>query len=91
MIFEFDSEKNSLLKESRNISFEEVIDEIEDGTNVLDIIPHTNKERYPNQFMFIIKMKGYIYSVPFVKNENTIFFKTIFPDRKLLKKYNFNS
>ncbi len=91
MIFDFDPEKNKLLKEARDISFEEVIEEIENGDNVLDMISHSNTLKYPNQFIFIIRMKWYIYSVPFVKDNNRIFLKTIFPDRRLLKKYNFNS
>lgn len=88
MIFEFDTEKNSLLKETRNISFEEVIDEIEDWTNVLDILPHFNKDKYPNQKIFIIKIKNYIYYIPFVEEKNRCFLKNIIPSRKLNKIYN---
>ncbi|MDD5769803.1 MAG: toxin [Candidatus Gracilibacteria bacterium] len=88
MIFDFSPEKNKILKLQRDITFEEVIEEIENAEIDLDIIPHSNTIKYPNQFMFIIKMKGYIYSIPFIKNENKIFLKTIFPDRRLLKKYN---
>lgn len=91
MIFDFNPEKNRVLKKTRNITFEEIIEEIECSDNILDIIPHSNCEKYPKQFMFIIKIKEYIYVVPFVKDWNIIFLKTIFPDRRLLKKYNFNS
>ena len=56
MIFDFDIEKNKLLKKTRDISFEEVIEEIENG-NIIDIIPHNNIQKYPNQFMYIIEMK----------------------------------
>lgn len=88
MIFDFNAEKNKILKETRKISFEEVIEEIENWTNVLDIIPHFNQEKYSNQKMFIIKMKWYIYAIPFVENCDKTFLKTIYPDRRLLKKYN---
>ena len=88
MIFDFNQEKNKLLKETRGITFEEIIEEIENWENILDIITHPNTEKYPNQLMFIIKVKWYIYSVPFIKSDDKIFLKTIFPDRKLLKKYN---
>jgi len=89
MIFEFCPEKNKLLQKTRNISFEEIIEEIEWGNNILDIIEHSNQEKYPWQFMFIVKTKWYIYSTPFIKDVNwdKIFLKTIFPDRRLLKKY----
>ena len=90
MIFDFNPAKNKVLREIRDISFEEVIIEIEEWENVLDIISHSNTLKYSNQFMFIIKMKWYIYWVPFIKNGDKIFLKTIFPDRRFLKKYNFN-
>ncbi len=87
MIFDFDPLKNKLLKETRDISFEEIIEEIENGDNVLDIIKHSNTIKYPNQRLYIIKTKWYIYAVPFVKDWDKVFLKTIFPDRRLIKKY----
>lgn len=88
MIFDFDPEKNKLLKETRDISFEEVIEEIENGDNVLDIVPHFNIEKYPHQNIFIIKINNYVYYVPFVENNNKCFLKNIIPSRKLNKFYN---
>ena len=41
-------EKNELLKEQRDISFEDVILALESG-KLLDDIEHPNKEKYPNQ------------------------------------------
>ena len=49
---------------------------------------HPNKLKYPNQKIYIVNLNGYVYLVPFVrKNTQTIFLKTIFPSRKLTKKY----
>jgi len=36
---------------------------------VLDVIPHHNPEKYPNQSIYIIEVSDYIYYVPFVKSE----------------------
>ena len=82
-------EKNEILKEQRGISFEDVILSIEDG-NLLDDMEHPNKEKYPNQNMFIIliKIKEYVHIVPYVEDDNSIFLKTIIPSRKMNKKYN---
>ena len=82
-------EKNEILKEQRGISFEDVILSIEDG-NLLDDMEHPNKEKYPNQNMFIIliKIKDYVHIVPYVEDDNSIFLKTIIPSRKMNKKYN---
>ena len=82
-------EKNEILKEQRGVSFEDVILSIEDG-NLLDDLEHPNKEKYPNQNMFIIliKIKDYVHIVPYVEDDNSIFLKTIIPSRKMNKKYN---
>jgi hypothetical protein len=80
--------KNTLLKQQRNIGFEDIILAIENG-NLLDDLAHPNQEKYPNQNIFIILavVKNYVYLVPYVENEKTIFLKTIIPSRKMQKKY----
>ena len=82
-------EKNELLKKQRNISFEDVILSINNGY-LLDDIKHPNKEKYPNQsiFIIIIKIKNYVYLVPYTEDDNVIYLKTIIPSRKMNKKYN---
>ena len=82
----WNEEKNQLLKAKRNISFEEVIIHIAVG-DLLDIIEHTNQEKYKGQRIFIIKMRGYAWLVPFIETEDEIFLKTIIPSRKATKKY----
>lgn len=85
----FSLEKNEILKKERSISFEDVILSIEDG-NLLDDIEHPNKDKYPNQNIFIIlvKIKDYVYLVPYVEDNTSIFLKTIIPSRQMNKKYN---
>ena len=82
-------EKNEILKASRDISFEDVILALEEGY-LLDDIEHPNKKKYPNQNIFIILVvvKDYVYLVPYVEDETSIFLKTIIPSRKMNKKYN---
>ena len=81
--FTFNNEKNLKLKKERNISFEKIINYIKNGY-LLDVIENKN---YKNQKIFIIKIKNYVFLVPFVENENEIFLKTIFPSRKFTKIY----
>jgi len=83
---DWEEEKNLKLKKERDISFEEVIIAIEDN-QILDIVEHTNKEKYPNQKIIIININEYAYLVPFVESEEKIFLKTIIPSRKATKKY----
>ena len=82
-------EKNEQLKTQRDISFEDVILAIESG-KLLDDIEHPNKEKYPHQNIFIIlvEIKDYVYLVPYVEDETSIFLKTIIPSRQMNKKYN---
>jgi len=82
-------EKNELLKEQRDVSFEDVILALESG-NLLDDIEHPNKEKYPNQniFIIVIEIKDYVYLVPYVEDDTSIFLKTIIPSRLMNKKYN---
>ena len=74
-------EKNELLKRQRNVSFEEVALRIEAG-RVLDVREHPNREKYPNQRIFVLDLGDYVYLVPFVENDKEIFLKTIIPSRK---------
>ncbi|MDF2966057.1 MAG: hypothetical protein K0Q51_1445 [Rickettsiaceae bacterium] len=84
--FEFSVEKNLKLKKERGISFEEIIALIDNGS-LIDIVEHPNKEQYPDQKFYIIDVSGYVYLVPFVRNKEKIFLKTIFPSRKATKEY----
>jgi uncharacterized DUF497 family protein len=85
--YEFSAEKNQLLIKERGISFEDVIAALDAG-KLLDTIDHHNDAKYPNQKIYIIEINNYIYLVPFVrKDKQTVFLKTIFPSRKLTKKY----
>jgi len=85
-IFEFDIEKSRWLKENRNISFEEVI-ALMDDEHILEIVEHPNKEKYGHQKIFVMLVAGYVYLVPFVKNGQKFFLKTIIPSRKATAQY----
>ncbi len=85
--YEFSADKNQLLIKGRHISFEDVVVALNNG-NLLDVIDHPNRVKYPNQKIYVVDIDGYVYLVPYVtKNEQTVFLKTIFPSRKLTKKY----
>ncbi len=86
IIYDWNNDKNKMLISSRGVSFEEVIAILESG-EVLDIIEHPNQEKYSHQKMYVVEINGYVYLVPFVKDKNKIFLKTIIPNRKAQKKY----
>ena len=42
---------------------------------------------HPSQKMFVIKIEGYAYCVPFTETAETIFLKTVFPSRRMTELY----
>ena len=84
--FSWSAEKNELLKEERQISFEDVVFYIDQGF-LLDVLEHPNQEKYKGQKIFVVQMDEYAYLVPFLEDEHEIFLKTIIPSRKATKRY----
>jgi hypothetical protein len=87
-VVRYSYEKNERLKAERGVCFEDVILSIENG-DLLDDLVHPNREKYPNQniFIILIRIKDYVYIVPYVESDDEIFLKTIIPSRKMNKKY----
>lgn len=84
--FSWNEEKNELLKEARQVSFEDVVFYIEQGF-LLDVLEHPNQEKYKGQKIFVLQMDDYVYLAPFIEDDHEIFLKTIIPSRKATKKY----
>jgi len=84
--FDWDDNKNDLLKQTRDISFEEIILSLANN-KLLEIVEHSNKQKYPDQKMFVIEVRNYAYIVPFVEDDEKYFLKTIYPSREATKKY----
>jgi uncharacterized DUF497 family protein len=84
--FRWNHEKNEALKQERSISFEEIVLAIESG-GLLDELKHPNKDKYPNQLVFVVGLDGYAYLVPYVEEIQYFFLKTVIPSRKATKNY----
>jgi len=84
--YNWNTDKNLLLKKERSLSFEQIVSHIESG-DLLDIVKHQNKEKFSHQKILIVKIEDYVIAVPFVENGKERFLKTIIPSRKLTKKY----
>jgi hypothetical protein len=63
-----------------------VVFHIERG-DLLDVLDHPNPERYTGQRIFVVRRDDYVYLVPFVEDDETVFLKTIIPSRKATKQY----
>lgn len=84
--YDWNKDKNEKLKRERGISFEQIQTAIESG-GMLEMTDHPNLSRYPNQKIYLVNVENYVYSVPFVEDEEKVFFKTIIPSRKATKRY----
>ena len=77
----WDPQKNEILKQEREISFEEIAYMIE---KILGIEENPSRS---NQKMYILEIDNYAIIVPYVENDNEIFLKTAFPSRKYTRPY----
>ena len=81
--FNWNNEKNQILKQERAVSFEEVVFLIQSG-QIIDVLENPVRT---NQKLYILSINDYAYVVPFVEKNEEIFLKTIFPSRKFTKLY----
>jgi hypothetical protein len=81
-----DAKTGANFRADRAIGFEEIVFHIERG-DLLDILEHPNPGRYGGQRIFVVRREDYVYLVPFVEDEHTVFLKTIIPSRKATKEY----
>jgi hypothetical protein len=84
--YTWSDEKNTLLKQERGVSFEQIVTHILQG-DLLAIEVHLNQERYPGQKYLIVRIDDYAYVVPFLEKDNDAFLKTIYPSRRATRQY----
>lgn len=85
-VFQWNNEKNELLKKNRGVSFEQVVILME-REDVFETIEHPNQDRYPGQKIATVIIEDYAYLVPYVQKSDEIFLKTIVPSRKATNKF----
>ena len=83
----FNEEKNQLLKVTRSVSFEDVLEALKKGKLLADLA-HPN-QKHPSQRLYVVEIKEYAYAVPYVSDarKQEIFLKTIYPSRILTRIY----
>ena len=81
MRYEWNPEKNELLKKERKISFEQIVFHLSKG-DIWKISEHPDQDNYPCQKILFVIVDGYICLVPYVAGKEISFLKTIIPSRK---------
>jgi hypothetical protein len=84
--FSWGPEKNELLRNERGIGFEEIVFHIERG-DLLNVLEHSNPDRYPGQSILVARVDDYAYLVPFSESEDEVLLRTIIPSRKATRDY----
>ena len=75
----WDDLKNKRLKKTRGVSFDEILE-----SNYLGIWDHPSR---PLQKLMLFERHGYIWMVPFVRQGDQVFLKTLYASRKYTKRY----
>lgn len=85
--FDYSNEKDELLKETRGISFRDVIVAYKSGKKIVDL--ENKSSGRSKQRLLLVNIKGYAFAVPYVIDDKRerIFLKTAYPSRKFTKKY----
>ncbi len=82
MNYEWNDEKNALLRAERGFGFEDILAAIDAG-GLLDNFANPNQDRYPGQRILVVMLDDYVHAVPCVQNEHQTFLKTAYPSRQL--------
>jgi len=64
--FRWNETKNTEMRHSRGVSFEEIVNAIATG-GLRHVLKHRNAGRYPKQSLFVVELRDYAYLVPFVE------------------------
>ena len=86
MKYEWSPAKNEWLKTERELSFEDVVFHLTQG-DVWRVADHPDQQKYPSQRIYFVVIEDYVYLVPHIVEEETIFLKTIIPSRKATRAY----
>ena len=79
MAIRWDPVKNEWLKRTRGVSFEEIL-----RARFVSIEEHPKR---PHQKLMLFELDGYIWTVPYVRNGDDVFLKTLFPSRMYTRKW----
>lgn len=85
--FDYSKEKDLILRQTRGVGFKDVIDAYKRGGKLVDL-ENKSKGR-KNQRLLVTKIRGYAFVTPYVidRDRKVFFLKTIYPSRKLTRKY----
>lgn len=84
--FDWDPQKNELLRITRDISFESIAIHLGRG-DVWKVANHPDQLNHPGQQLFFVIVEDYIHIVPFEIRGDVIWLITIIPSRKATRDF----
>jgi uncharacterized DUF497 family protein len=81
MEFRWSEEKDAWLREHRGISFEDIVVALDNG-RLLATRRRTGRSAFAHQEILYVDIGDYVFMIPFVRDQEWIFLKTIIPTRK---------
>ncbi len=83
--FRWSHAKNLILQSERNLAFEDVVTAIEDGRLLADV-QHPGRGR-EHQRILIVEIGEFVCSVPYVREGDVMFLKTVYRNSKFQRMY----
>jgi uncharacterized DUF497 family protein len=80
-LFEWDEKKNREIKEKRGVTFEDVVDAVENG-RILFFGKDKRQDKYPGQYLLVVEIDNYPWVVPCEFRGNRLRLITVYPSRK---------
>jgi hypothetical protein len=78
--YRWEEANDRYLRVVRHISFDEIVDALTEGPFE---IRENSSRRHPDQQVYVVRIKGYPWVVPFEETPDAIVLKTAFPNRRL--------
>lgn len=86
MEFRWSAGKDAKLRAEREISFDEIVIALQAG-QLLATRKHHNADRFAHQEIYFVEVRGYVYMVPFIRDKEWVFLKTVIPTRKGVREF----
>lgn len=86
MELSWSADKDAKLRAEREISFDEIVIALQAG-QLLATRKHHNADRFPHQEIYFVEVRGYVYMVPFIRDKEWVFLKTVIPTRKGVREF----
>ena len=83
--YAWSASKDAWLRENRKVAFKDVVAAIENGCLLADI-PNPSSN-FPHQRAYVVRLVDYVVMVPYIRDQDGVFLKTIYPDRKMRRRF----